>query len=382
MEQPQEIELDGSVDPHFHGRNSGPKDGRMKLVLAAAAREHEALVLIGNTVPSILTAKDADAYLAEAASALPRGATTELYVAPLLTNETTPEMIYEMRLNKRIAFIKGFLEGVSNDGGKNVRDVRAIMPTLRACHDSTINARALPVHWHMERKFAWNGARIAMRNREWYAVKHDLAQVLALDPEGSHTVKHVSDVRTLVWLRRQRRRGFRVWAEIAPHYLTRCHEDLYEGAGGKGTAFNTHDLCWPIYKSAESRVALLEAALSGDPWVFFGSDCACHVDDPSRENGVKITSDGVACGGAAILPALSKAIVIDHFVRRGKQHLLNGFFSKNVRIALGLPQARSRMRYVREDVVVPDLFPGSEAEGSVKIRPFMRGETYHWVQKD
>jgi len=230
----------------------------------------------------------------------------------------------------------------------------------------------------MERKFGRDGWVLEMRDREWYAIEHDFADVLEIDPKGSHAVKHVSDGRTIARIDECREAGYNVYAEFSPHYFVRNHESLYEGAGGKGTAFNAHDLCWPIYKSRASQLALIDAALDGKSHHFFGSDCAYHVDDPTRASGVKITSDGVVCGGAAILPALGKSIIIDLFAENGKKHLLNGFLSANARKALNFPPARTKVRYQYDPQKVPSLFTGTGPDGPIKIRPFMRGETYKW----
>jgi dihydroorotase len=386
-QQLQEIWLDGSVDPHFHARNDYDQgDGRMEVILTAACQEHEAIVCIGNSSPIILTQQGADEYLNLAQKHVAAGSKVDLYVAPLLTDATTPAMIYEMRRDPRIPFIKGFLAHVSNDGGHSVSNIRALRPTLLACHDESTDAPPLPVHWHMERKFDRKKGVIAMRNREWYAIRNDLAVVLEVDPKGSHTVKHVSDARTLARLREYRRKGYCVYGEIASHYFVRNHEDLYEGPDGKGTAFRAHDLCWPIYKSRDSQLKLIEAALSETDieeglW-FFGSDCACHKDDPTCASGAKITNDGVVCGGTAILPALSKSIVIDLFVKRGKEHLLNAFLSGNARRALGLPPARTKVCYVREERIVPDVLPADKPFWPTQMRPFMKGEKYYWHRKD
>jgi dihydroorotase len=380
---PEELELDGSVDPHFHGRDlRRDGDGRMESVIESAIGEHEVLVLIGNSNPPILTQKDADAYVDKARQCIPPkdGGSIDLYAAPLLTDATTPDMVYEMRQKspRNVALLKGFLSHVSNDAGYSVSNVWKLEPTLHACHDNAVDAPPIPVHWHMERKFDRHAQIIEMRDREWFAIEHDFADVLEIDPEGSHTVKHVSDKRTIARIDEYRKGGYDVWLEFSPHYFERNHEDLYRGPGGVGTALNAHEVCWPIYKSRSSQDALIAAALSGKSHYFFGSDCALHIDDPTRAGGVKITSDGIVCGGLAILPAVSKSIVIDLFARNGKEHLLNEFLSANARRALHLPPARTTVRYRREPWRVPGTLTGTGPRGPIKIRPFMKGEIMEW----
>jgi len=382
VNQIDSIDLDGSVDPHVHGRDDlSNQDGRMELVVPLAEAEHEDVVLILNT-PAIVTSEGATEYLRRARRHQRPGSPTRLHAAPLLTDQTTPEMIHAMRRNDDVAFIKGFLKGVSNDGSKSVSNVRALRETLYACHDPSIDAPAKPVDWHMERKFDRKGGVIAVRNREWYAIRNDFAHVLEVDPEGNHAVKHVSDARTAARIQKLRREGYNVYAEFAPHYFIRCFEDLFEGAGG-GTAFRANEFCVPVYKSRDSQLKLIKAAFVGaeEGWAFIGSDCACHADDPKRESGVKISSDGLVCPGAAIVPAHSKAIVIDLFVKRGKPDLLNNILSRNARARLGFPAARTVARYVREERQIPDTLPEDKPFYPIHVQPFMKGQHYDWVRK-
>jgi hypothetical protein len=93
---------------------------------------------------------------------------------------------------------------------------------------------------------------------------------------------------------------------------------------------------------------------------------------------VKITAEGVVCGGVAILPALSKSIVIDLLVKNGRKHLLNGFLSGNARAALGLGEARTKVRYRRDPWPIPKLFEGDGAGGPLQIRAFMGEQTCIW----
>lgn len=380
----EELVLDGSVDPHLHGRNSRTdNDGKMEMIMKYAADEHEVLVLIGNTAPhTILTQADVDEYLVDARTCIPAGKEIDLYVAPLLTDHTTPEMVYEMRRKepRTAVFLKGFLSGVSNDYGHSVTDIAKLEKVLHACHDRRIKGPPLPVHWHMERKFDRFGNVLEMRDREWYAIKHDFDLLLKVDPKGSHTVKHVSDGRSIQRIDYLRSSGYNVFAEFASQYFKRTHEDLYEGPGGKGTQFNSHDLAWPLYKSRKSQCRLIQAALSGKEHHFFGSDCAWHVDDPTQKTGVKVTCEGVVCGGTAISPALSKSIVIELFVNAGKAHLLNAFLSRNARRALGLPAARTKVTYRRQPTRVPEVFVGEGPNGKFVVHPFMKGETYEWAR--
>ncbi len=371
----REIELEGSVDPHVHARDDrSHNDGRMEIVIPLAESEHEDLILILNT-PAIVTSEGASEYLRRARRYQQSNSTTRLHAAPLLTDQTTPEMIHAMRRNDDIACVKGFLKGVSNDGGKSVSDIRALEKTLYALHDAKIDAPAKPADWHMERKFDRDGNRIDIADREWYAIEHDLKTILAIDPEGSHTVKHVSDKRTALQVHEYRKAGHSVYAEFSPHYFIQCLDDLFEGPDG-GTAFDTKRFCVPLFKSKESQQCLIDIVPIGaeEGWAFIGSDFACHIDDATCENGVKINARGLVCPGLAIVPAHSKSIVIDLFVKSGRPDLLNNVLSRNARRAYGMPAASTKKVYVREDCQIPE---STNREG-VRILHFMGGKTYSW----
>lgn len=64
--------------------------------------------------------------------------------------------------------------------------------------------------------------------------------------------------------------GSTVAATITVHHLLLTTEDVRNGH------FNPHHFCAPICKSEADRKALIQAALSGDPKFFFGSDSAPH----------------------------------------------------------------------------------------------------------
>jgi dihydroorotase len=191
-------------------------------------------------------------------------------------------------------------------------------------------------------------------------------------------IKHVTDWRTIRFIREYWAKGYQVYGEICGHYMYKCHEDLYEGPGGTGTAFNANDLCWPIYKSLKCMLALREAALSGEPCFFYGSDWACHIDDPTKEAGVKITNDGIVCGGVTIIPAVGLSLVIDLFVNEGRLEHLDAFLSGNARKAHGWPPATRKVRFIRKDWTVPKELPVLGPDGKTKVLPFMRGQTCHW----
>ena len=319
--------------------------------------------------------------LAKIRSLIPASANLDVFGMPMLTDRTTLEMIVASRLDpeRDVRSWKAFLSGVSNDGGNSVSDFDQLNDVLAAFYDPSIDARSLVLEIHAERKFDRDGNRLEMREREFYAIKTDVEQLLHKHPKLTVVVKHVSDERTLARIRSWRRVGYSVFAEICPHYLFRCHEDLYEGPGG-GTAFNLHDLCWPLYKNEESMQDLRAEVLYGEEWVIYGSDWACHPHDPTQPTGVKVNYEGVVVGGVTILPAVAKSLVIDLFLEKSVSvGRLNDYLGGNARKLHGLPASTRKARYVRKPWMVPMIIESEGPDDTViKALPFMRGQEMNW----
>lgn len=381
VEIPKLIEIEPSVDTHVHLRNSlADGDGRMEMNMRRVGTHHGIIFHIGNGSPAILDQASADQELAKARACLEPGDRLRIYAVPLMRDDTTPKMIIDTRLAapRTVRSWKAFLSGVSNDGGNSVSDFTKLDATLSAFYEPVARADEAVLDIHAERKFDRSGRRIPMKDREWYAIKTDIAELLADHPQLSVTIKHVSDKRTLKQIAAWREQGYKVYAEICPHYLFRCHEDLYEGPGG-GTAFNLHDLCWPIYKDEASMQALRKAVLSGADWIMMGLDWACHNDDPAQAGRVKVNNDGVVVGGVTILPAVAKCLILDLFAEAGCLDRINGYISRNARRVYGLPPADRLDRYDRIPWQVPSVIEGRGPDGTIiRAKPFMREQTMNW----
>lgn len=381
-EIPDAVETDEWVELHGHARNwRKDGDGRMEMNAVHLAGQYGVFVHIGNGKPAILDQSSADRELKKLRSCLPANDDTELYAAPLLTDRTTRDMVLETRMctPRTVLLWKAFLSGVSNDGGNSVTSFRAIKDTIGAFYSETgTGAKKMVLHVHAERARKRNGSRLEMRDREWYAVRTDINELLRDHPGLYVVLKHVSDKRTLKQVRKWRSMGYKIFVEICPHYLFRCHEDLYLGRDG-GTAFQLHDLCWPLYKDESSMLALREAVLSGEDWIMYGTDWACHANDPSREAGVKVNEDGTVVGGVTILPAVAKSLTIDLFVENGRLAFLDHYVSLNARRVHDLPPSRRRVTHIRDPQDIPRTIEGRGPRGRrLSSKPFMRGEKYNW----
>ncbi len=147
----------------------------------------------------------------------------------------------------------------------------------------------------------------------------------------------------------------RLAATITAHHLLLTLDDMM------GRGLNPHLFCKPVLKGAKDRDALREAAFSGSPKFFFGSDSAPHLRS--------VKEKAVAPGGIYASPTAVPALV-GLFEDFGALDGLSGFLSGHGDIFYRLENPTSRLRLVRESWIVPE-----EVDGCV---PLLAGKTLGW----
>jgi dihydroorotase len=278
--------------------------------------------------------------------------------------------------------MKMFLRSVSNAGGADVDDVSKIIPVLRAMSNVggfNHKKRPMTLSIHAERKYDFSGVRLNFLERERVAIERDIPYLLQEVPEAHIIICHVSDAFTIEVIRHYRKKGYNIWGEICPHYTIWTCDDLFEGPGDK-TMLNTHLFCLPIFKTEADRRAILEAMLSGEDCWIFGTDEACHLDNPTKSEGVKINSKGFVVGGQTQIPQATVSYVIEKAVEAGRIDILPGFLSHNGREALGLPKSTTEITFRQKDWVVQDVLTRhSRRLGSMTARVAMGGQTRKYL---
>ena len=151
----------------------------------------------------------------------------------------------------------------------------------------------------------------------------------------------------------------RVGATITAHHLLLNRNALF--AGG----IRPHHYCLPILKREEDRQALLDAATSGNPKFFLGTDSAPHA------RSVKETT----CGCAGIYTAHAGIeLYAEIFSACDALHKLEGFASVFGPLFYGLPRNQEKITLVKEAWTVPQELP-FHLEALV---PFRAGGTVGW----
>lgn len=150
-----------------------------------------------------------------------------------------------------------------------------------------------------------------------------------------------------------------VAATITAHHLLYNRNALFLGG------VRPHWYCLPVLKRESHRLALLEAATSGSPRFFLGTDSAPHP------RGLKEH----ACGCAGCYTALhAMALYAQAFEQAGKLDALEGFASLHGPAFYGLPPNTDTITLERRAYAVPTELPF----GDSTVVPLAAGETLPW----
>ena len=127
-----------------------------------------------------------------------------------------------------------------------------------------------------------------------------------------------------------------------------------------------HLYCLPILKAEVHRQALVEAATSGSPKFFLGTDSAPHTTDTKE----------AACGCAGVFTAHAAVeLYAEAFDKAGKLDHLEDFCSSNGADHYGLPRNTTTIVLEKKSWKVPKSFEFGDGK---TVTPLRAGEEVHW----
>jgi dihydroorotase len=126
-----------------------------------------------------------------------------------------------------------------------------------------------------------------------------------------------------------------------------------------------HFYCLPVLKREAHRLSLVEAATSGNPRFFLGTDSAPH---PKGEK-------EAGCGCAGCYTALNALeLYAEAFEDAARLDRLEAFASHFGADFYGLPRNRGTVTLTRRALAVPSELPF----GDVTVVPLRAGESLRW----
>lgn len=334
-------------DWHLHLRD----DAMLALIADFSARQFARAIIMPNLVPPVTTIAAAEAYRDRILGALPPGRNFTPLMTAYLTDEIDPDEVATGYESGVFTACKLYPAGATTNSDAGVTNVANIHPVLER-----MQAIGMPVLIHGE----MTSPDIDIFDREAAFLENVLAPMLRDFPALKVILEHITTADAVQFVQGT---GANVAATITPHHLRIDRNDLFDGG------MRPHAYCLPVAKRRHHRTALRQAATSGNPKFFLGTDSAPHLKQ-DKEN---------ACGCAGIFcaPAALESYALT-FDEEGALYRLEGFASEFGPRFYGLPLNEGTITLRREAHAVPEAV----TEGDLSVVPFHAGETLTWHTTD
>tara|TARA_R110002050_G_scaffold164074_2_gene294047 strand:+ start:309 stop:1322 length:1014 start_codon:yes stop_codon:yes gene_type:complete len=314
----KEITLNSPLDMHLHLR-----DGEMlKLVGPLTSKTFAGALVMPNLVPPIRTKEALLSYKARILEAC-KGDTFEPFMT-LFFQEYSREFLEEVK--DEIIGIKLYPAGITTNSENGVAaiDAQSLRPTLEAMSDLGI-----PLCVHGET----NGF-VMDREKEFMPIYEGLAKSF---PKLKIIMEHITTKDAVELLEKYDN----LYATITLHHLIITLDDV---AGGM---LQPHLFCKPIAKRYEDRDSLLNAAITGNPKVMFGSDSAPHP---------KHKKESCGCAAGVFTSSIALQVLVELFEKHDSLDNLNAFLSLNAQKIYDFKALKKDITLVKEEFTVPNIY--------------------------
>ena len=337
------ITLTQPDDWHLHVRDGDA----LRAVLPYSARQFGRAIIMPNLVPPVTTTEQALAYRERILAALPEGSTFQPLMTLYLTDNTPPEEIARAKASGHVYAVKLYPAGATTNSASGVTDIRRCDETLAAMAEA-----GLPLLVHGE----VTDPDVDIFDREAVFIDRVLAPLLARLPNLKVVMEHITTGEAAQFVAQG---PDNLAATITAHHLLFNRNDMLVGG------IRPHFFCLPILKRDDHRRALVEAATSGNPKFFLGTDSAPHAR--------KAKEAACGCAGSYTAPTALE-LYATAFDEAGMLDKLEGFASHFGPDFYGLPRNQRTVTLVREDWRVPTTLPYLDDV----IIPLKGGETLGW----
>ncbi len=330
-------------DWHLHLRD-GPA---MACVLADSARRFARAIVMPNLKPPVRTTQQALDYRDRILAALPEGAAFEPLMTLYLTDDTAPEEVARAKLSGHVHAVKLYPAGATTHSDAGVTRLSRCFNALEKMQEL-----GLPLLIHGES----TDPAVDVFDREKAFIEDVLGPTVDRFPDLKVVLEHITTREAVHYVEVT---GQNVAATITAHHLLMNRNALFMGG------IRPHHYCLPVLKREDHREALVEAAVSGNPKFFLGTDSAPH---PRRDK-------EAACGCAGIYTAhAALELYAVAFEEAGALDKLEAFASMHGAQFYGLPLNEDSITLVREEWRVPERL----TFGSEELVPLRAGDTIPW----
>lgn len=331
-------------DWHLHLRDGAMMEG----VLPWSAAHFARAIIMPNLSPPVVTAHDAAAYRDRILAALPKGSEFEPLMTLYLTEDTDPADVRAAVESGLVKAVKLYPAGATTNSADGVRDFDRIRGVLEMMAEISL---PLCVHGEVTRP------EVDIFDREAVFIDEVLDPIRRGTPGLRVVMEHITTAEAAAYANDG---GSDLGATITIQHLMLDRNDML--AGG----IRPHFYCLPILKRGTHRPALVEAATSGNPAFFLGTDSAPHATDAKES----------ACGCAGCFTApIALACLAQVFDEADALDQMEGFASVHGASFYGLPRNDARITLQKGD---PVEFPKQVQTDAGPVTVFDPGKPVHW----
>jgi len=340
---PNTLTITRPDDFHLHLR-----DGSVLAdVLPHTAAQFARAIVMPNLKPPVTTTAMASAYRDRILAALPKGMAFEPLMVLYLTDNTQPDEIRKAVESGFVHGVKLYPAGATTNSDAGVTDLQRCMPALEMMEEL-----GLPLLIHGE----VTDSEIDVFDREAVFIDRILQPLRKQLPQLRIVFEHITTQEAVHYVRDAEGP---IAATITAHHLLYNRNAIFKGG------VRPHYYCLPILKRETHRRALMQAASSGNPRFFLGTDSAPH------SKGLKEHS----CGCAGCYTALhAMELYAQAFEEAGALDKLEGFASFFGPDFYKLPRNKDHITLQRQDWIVPEEL----VMQNVTIVPLDAGATLAW----
>jgi len=339
----EQVTLRRPDDWHVHLRDGAA----LAAVVPHTARQFARAIVMPNLKPPVTSVDAAGAYRERIVAALPPG----VEFTPLMTLYLFDDMsVAEIERAQASGFVVGcklYPAGATTHADAGVTDIRRLDAVLERMGELGL---VLQVHGEVTHP------HIDIFDREQCFIDEVLAPLVERHPRLKVVFEHIT-TRAAVQFVTGARAG--VAATLTPQHLLHNRNALFQGG------LRPHFYCLPVLKTEADREALIEAATSGNPRFFLGTDSAPHARG-SKES---------ACGCAGMYSAhAALELYAEAFEDAAALARLEGFAALFGADFYGLPYNHGQVTLRRESWSPPRGY----AFGDDIVVPMRGGETLRW----
>jgi len=300
-----------------------------------------------NLKPTITTIDQARDYHERILQHVPKNTDFQPLMTLYLTEKMPPDIFHNAKKSGIITAGKYYPAGATTNADSGITSIETIFPLLEA-----MQSVDMPLCIHGESITPG----VDIFDREKTFLDESLKVIINHFPKLRVILEHISTKAAVDFISEAPKN---IAATITPHHLHYNRNDLFHHG------IHPHLFCMPILKRTDDQQALIQAAISGNPKFFLGTDSAPHTQK-SKES---------PCGCAGVYSShAALAFYAEIFEQHNALDKLENFASVFGAEFYQLPINQSKITLIKKPYKIADTL----SFGETNLIPMKAGEIVSW----